>query len=366
MGLIVRQPDSRGANLDTGHKKSRAHAVTLCTEMVFRGHTLGKYRILEPLGSGGFGTVYLAEDTWIDKKVALKVPHRQNLDFGELLREPRLLASLNHPNIVTVITAEKQDNTFFIVMEYVPGDTLETIIGTRGALDLASVLDYTCQIANAVEHAHKQGVIHRDLRPANVFVTSAGLLKVGDFGTSRFLEIAAHGTTVIGSPPYMAPEQFEGRAVFASDLYSLGVTMYQMLTGSLPYATPAPADLDRLRRGELVTPPRTRNPQVPAVIDDIVMRALAGSVSSRYQRAEDLVSDLLRARSEVGVRRPAAETAVAADVPAAAARARAVARPAAAPSRVRTREVAGGRFCWNCHKPLPARTATCPFCGETQ
>jgi serine/threonine-protein kinase len=333
--------------------------------MVFRGHTLGKYRILEPLGSGGFGTVYLAEDTWIDKKVALKVPHRQNLDFGELLREPRLLASLNHPNIVTVITAEKQDNTFFIVMEYVPGDTLETIIAARGALDLPVVLDYTCQIANAVEHAHKQGVIHRDLRPANVFVTSAGLLKVGDFGTSRFLEIAAHGTTVIGSPPYMAPEQFEGRAVFASDIYSLGVTMYQMLTGSLPYDTPAPADLERLRRGEMVTPPRARNAQIPVVIDDIVMRALAGSVSARYQRAEELLADLLRARSELAARRPTPEAALAAE-PAAPRGHRAVARPAAAPSRVRTREVAGGRFCWNCHKPLPARTASCPFCGETQ
>src|SRR3970040_1222713 len=118
--------------------------------MLFRGQTLGKYKIISPLGSGGFGTVYLAEDTWIDKRVAIKVPHRQSLDFGELLREPRLLASLNHPNIVTVITAEKQDNVFFIVMEYVPGDTLETIILNEGALDLATALDYTCQIANAV------------------------------------------------------------------------------------------------------------------------------------------------------------------------------------------------------------------------
>src|SRR5438105_1660136 len=261
--------------------------------MVFRGQTLGKYRIIEPLGSGGFGTVYLAEDTWIDKRVAIKVPHRQALDFGELLREPRLLASLNHPNIVTVITAEKQDNVFFIVMEYVPGDTLESVIGARGALELPLALDYTCQIANAVEHAHKQGVIHRDLRPANVFVTDRGLVKVGDFGTSRFLEIAAHGTTVIGSPPYMAPEQFHGKAVFASDIYSLGVTMYQMLTGVLPYDTPSPSDLDRLMTGDLVTPPRLKNAKVPKAINDIVLKAMAPDIHARYQRAGDLLEDLL-------------------------------------------------------------------------
>jgi serine/threonine-protein kinase len=325
--------------------------------MVFRGQTLGKYRILEPLGSGGFGTVYLAEDTWIDKRVAIKVPHRQSLDFGELLREPRLLASLNHPNIVTVITAEKQDNVFFIVMEYVPGETLETIIITQGALDLGVVLDYTCQIANAVEHAHKQGVIHRDLRPANVFVTEKGLLKVGDFGTSRFLEIAAHGTTVIGSPPYMAPEQFDGRAVFASDIYSLGITMYQMLTGELPYETPAPSDLERLRLGQLVEPPRRRNPSIPPVIDAIVMRALEASVPARYQRAEELLSDLLQARREI-VRKPAAGP-------------RPDDRPPAPPPRaiaprVRTRDISVGRFCWHCRKPLPARGSRCPFCGETQ
>ena len=186
----------------------------------FRGQTIGKYKILSPLGSGGFGTVYLAEDTWIDKKVAIKVPHRQNVDFGDLLHEPRLLASLNHPNIISILTAEKQENIFFIVMEFVPGDTLETIISRDGQIDLARALDYTCQICNAVDHAHQHGVIHRDLRPGNVLVTDGGLLKVADFGTSRFIELAAHGTTVIGSPPYMAPEQFHGKAVFASDLYS--------------------------------------------------------------------------------------------------------------------------------------------------
>src|SRR2546423_15501640 len=135
--------------------------------MFFRGQIIGKYKILSTIGSGGFGTVYLAEDTWIDKKVALKVPHKQNLDFGELLREARLLASLNHPNIVGILTAEKQENVFFIVMEFVPGETLEAIIARGGALDVPLALDYACQIGNAVDHAHSHGVLHLDHRPSN-------------------------------------------------------------------------------------------------------------------------------------------------------------------------------------------------------
>lgn len=115
--------------------------------MLFKGQTLGKYRILSPLGSGGFGTVYLARDTWLDKQVAIKVPHRQGLDFSELLREPRLLASVNHPNIVAITTADKQDDVFFIVMEYVAGETLESVLERDGALDLPRALDYTCRSA---------------------------------------------------------------------------------------------------------------------------------------------------------------------------------------------------------------------------
>jgi len=326
--------------------------------LLFRGQTLGKYKIIAPLGSGGFGTVYLAQDTWIDKKVAIKVPHRQGLDFGELLREPRLLASVSHPNIVSITTAEKQDNLFFIVMEYVQGETLENLIAGQGALDVNRTLDFTCQICNAVDHAHRQGVIHRDLRPANVLVTENDMVKVADFGTSRFLEIAAHGTTVIGSPPYMAPEQFHGKAVFASDLYSLGVTMYQMLTGILPYDAPAPADLDRLMSGELVSPPRLKNPSIPKAISDIVMRAMAPDVTTRYQRAADVLEDLLAARVPAPARRPAA----------AVSREQARARDDAQgiQSRLRAREAPVGRFCWQCRKPLHARTDRCPFCGETQ
>ena len=321
--------------------------------MFFRGQIVGKYKILSTIGSGGFGTVYLAEDTWIDKKVALKVPHKQGLDFGELLREPRLLASLNHPNIVTIVTAEKQESVFFIVMEFVPGENLETVIARDGALDLPLALDYTCQICNAIDHAHRHGVLHRDLRPSNVLVSENGLVKVADFGTSRFLEIAAHGTTVIGSPPYMAPEQFQGKAMFASDLYSLGVTMFQMLTGELPYDTPSPSDLDRLVRGELLVAARARNPKVPKAISDVVQKAMAPDVHARYQRAGDILEDLLAARG-VPRRSPSTPPEHASD------------EAQEIQTRLKARETPQARFCWHCRKPLHARSDRCPFCGETQ
>jgi serine/threonine-protein kinase len=320
--------------------------------MFFRDQIVGKYRILSTIGSGGFGTVYLAQDTWIDKKVALKVPHKQGLDFGQLLKEPRLLATLNHPNIVTILTAEKQEDVFFIVMEFVPGETLESIIARSGALDVALALDYTCQICNAVDHAHRQGVVHRDLRPSNVIVPESGLLKVADFGTSRFLEIAAHGTTVIGSPPYMAPEQFQGKAVFASDIYSLGVTMFQMMTGGLPYDTPSHADLERLVRGELLASARLKNPKVPKAINDIIMKAMAPDITTRYQRAGDVLDDVLAART--APRRAPGPVAMADD------------EAHEIQSRLKARETPTPRFCWHCRKPLHARSDNCPFCGEKQ
>jgi len=328
--------------------------------MFLRGQIVGKYKILSTIGTGGFGTVFLADDTWIDKKVALKVPHKQNLDFGELLREPRLLATLSHPNIVTILTAEKQENVFFIVMEYVPGETLENMIVREGALDMARALDYTCQICNAVDHAHKAGVLHRDLRPSNVLVGDNGMLKVADFGTSRFLEIAAHGTTVIGSPPYMAPEQFHGKAVFASDVYSLGVTMYQMLTGMLPYDTPSPQDLEKLMRGDFVAPPRTKNSKIPKSLNDIIMKAMSPDIHTRYQRAGELLEQVLAARSSTSIRRtprPSGTMTGQGDT----------GGSEEIQTRLKARETPlAPKFCWHCRKPLHARTDRCPFCGESQ
>ena len=327
--------------------------------MLFRGQKVGKYEILSPLGSGGFGAVYLAKDTWIDKEVAIKVPHKQNLNFTELLREPRLLAALDHPNIVSITTAEKEDQLFFIVMEYVEGKTLDDLIVENAPLETSTVVNYTKQIASAVDHAHQQGVIHRDLRPPNMLISGSDVLKVTDFGTSRFLEIAAHGTTVIGSPPYMAPEQFAGKAVFASDLYSLGITMYQMLTGALPYNAPAPSDLDKLMRGDLVRPPRVRNPDVPKFLNDIVMKALAPKLSMRYQRASELLLDLEDTYGDGALHVPSLDAlplTAQQDNP----------NPNIRHNRNESDQHDSAGFCWQCHKPLHARTDRCPFCGETQ
>ena len=270
--------------------------------MFFRGQTVGKYKILSPLGSGGFGTVYLAQDTWLDKKVAIKVPHRQqNLDFGELLHEPRLLGSLSHPNIVSVLTAEKQEGVFFIVMEYVAGETLETVIMREGAVELTRALDFAVQIANAVDHAHRQNVIHRDLRPGNVLVSEQGLVKVADFGTSRVLEIAAHGTTVIGSPPYMAPGAVPRQG---------GVRQRPLLAGrdDVPDAHRHPAVRDAVAGRAAEADDRRAGVAAPGAQPEAAEGgqrhrhegAGARRSATRYQRAADLLADILALGRDAG------------------------------------------------------------------
>ncbi len=305
---------------------------------------LGKYQILKTLGSGGFGTVYLARDTWIQKKYALKVPHKQNGEFDELLKEPRLLAALDHANIVRIVTAEKADDYFFIVMEYVEGETLESLIQRTQGIELDTAVEFSLQICVGVEYAHQQSVLHRDLRPGNVLVTPEGKIKIMDFGTSRFLEVADRASTIIGSPPYMAPEQFQGRAVFASDLYSVGVIMYEMMTGVLPYFSANPRQLEKMASSGRLVPPRERNRGIPVEIEEIIVRALAPSVSDRYQQASEMIDDLGTA-GEIDHR---------------------ASRMDDIRKRVRAREKASAGFCWNCRKPLHARAGACPFCGERQ
>jgi eukaryotic-like serine/threonine-protein kinase len=287
--------------------------------------------------------VFLARDTWIDKKVAIKVPHRQGGDFDDLLQEPRVLAALDHENIIGILTAERLEGVFFIVMEYVKGESLEAVLDREKSLDLVRALGYAVQIIRGVEHAQEASILHRDLRPANVMISESGLVKVGDFGISRFLE-KSHATTVIGSPPYMAPEQFQGRAVLASDIYSVGVILYQMLTGALPYFSTNPAQIEKLIAQGRCTPPRSRNPQIPREISDIIMKALSPEVADRYQRASEVLEDL----------------ATAADIDHKASAMDDIRR------RLKARDVPKKGFCWNCRKPLHARANACAFCGEAQ
>ena len=311
--------------------------------MFLQGQKVGKYEIIRALGSGGFGSVFLAKDTWLDIKVAIKVPHKQSQELFKLLKEPRLQAALNHPNIVRMIAAEKEDKTFFMVMEYVRGKTLEKILQKEKALEVGLAMAYTKQLCAGVDHAHKNKIIHRDLRPSNIIVSEDGTVKITDFGTSAWLQNVPYASTRIGSPPYMAPEQFQGKATFSSDIYSIGCILYEMIIGRPPIFDPDPFKiLERAQEGK-ITPPRLKNSQVPRELDEIVMKCLASKIEDRFQRP----SEIIRALSEIkGEKHQGTELE---DIL----------------GRIRARERAAAAPCWNCRRQLPLRAKICPYCGES-
>jgi serine/threonine protein kinase len=311
--------------------------------MFLQGQKVGKYEIIRSLGSGGFGSVFLAKDTWLDIKVAIKVPHKQSQELFKLLKEPRLQAALNHPNIVRMIAAEKDNKTFFMVMEYVRGKTLERILVKEKILEIEQALDYTKQLSAGVDHAHKNKIIHRDLRPSNIMVSEEGTVKITDFGTSAWLQNVPYASTRIGSPPYMAPEQFQGKATFASDIYSIGCILYEMIVGRPPIYDPDPFKiLEKAQEGR-ITPPRLKNMKIPKELDEIIMKCLAAKVEDRYQRP----FEILRALSEIrGEKHHKSELE---DIL----------------GRIRAREQASTESCWNCRRSLPLRAKSCPYCGES-
>ncbi len=311
--------------------------------MFLQGQKVGKYEIIRSLGSGGFGSVYLAKDTWLDIKVALKVPHKQSAELYKLLKEPRLQAALNHPNIVRMIAAEKEKKIFFMVMEYVKGKTLERIMEKERVLDSESALDYIKQIAYGVDHAHKNKIIHRDLRPSNILVSEEGTAKITDFGTSAWLNNVPYASTRIGSPPYMAPEQFLGKASYQSDVYSLGCIFYEMIVGRPPIFDPDPFKiLEKAQQGK-ITPPRLRNNKVDRDIDEIIMRCLASKLEDRYRRPAEVIQAIL------ALKKKETKTTEIEDIL----------------LRIRARESIKSQLCWNCRRPLPLKTRHCPHCGET-
>lgn len=310
--------------------------------MFLQGQKVGKYEILRSLGSGGFGSVFLAKDTWLDIRVAIKVPHKQTLELFKLLKEPRLQAALNHPNIVRMIAAEKENRVFFMVMEYVKGKTLEKILEKEKILDIENAIDYITQIAYGVDHAHKSKIIHRDLRPSNIIISEEGTAKITDFGTSVWLSNVPYASTRIGSPPYMAPEQFLGKATFGSDIYSLGCTFYEMIIGHPPIIDADPFKIMEKAQDGKITPPRLKNNNVPKKINEIIMKCLSCKVEERYQRPSEIMRELSAFKGKDSKKSEIEDIM----------------------KRIRARERRAADLCWNCRRPLPFKAKNCPHCGE--
>lgn len=264
-----------------------------------------RYTLGELLGSGGMAEVCLAHDEVLDRDVALKILKNQYAENHEFVdrfrREARSAAALNHPNIVSVYDrGSSEDGTYYIVMEYVPGGTLKERILREGPLDPSTVVELGSQIARALAAAHEKGVIHRDVKPQNVLLTNTGDAKVTDFGIAR----AANATTtsqsniILGTVGYMSPEQAKGEPVdFQSDLYSLGVVLYEMLTGELPYSAQDPVALAMQHVNEPPRSPKEAKSEVPEALDTLTVKLLAKKPEDRYASAAALADDLERVRS---------------------------------------------------------------------
>jgi eukaryotic-like serine/threonine-protein kinase len=261
-----------------------------------------RYRIVRPLGSGGMAEVYLAHDDVLDRDVALKVMSGRYADDDEFVerfrREAQSAAALSHPNIVSIYDrGEDENGTYYIAMEYLPGGTLKDRILKRGALPPKTAAAVTLQIAEALSVAHRAGVVHRDIKPHNVLITASGDVKVADFGIARAATSSTMTRTgsILGTAHYISPEQAMGEPVGPqSDLYSLGIVLYEMLTGELPYDAETPIGIAMKHVNGPLLPPRAINPEVPRGINSITCRLLSKQPGERYADAEELVEDLER------------------------------------------------------------------------
>src|SRR4028119_1368668 len=262
-----------------------------------------RYALSGLLGAGGMGKVYLACDRVLDRDVALKVLREQCAEDEEFVerfgREAKAAASLNHPHIVSVYDRGRtEDGTYYIAMEHVPGGTLKDRILKGGPLDPAAAVRTGAQVAAALGVAHASGIVHRDVKPQNVLLTASGDAKVADFGIARAASEASlsDGSLVLGTAKYMSPEQAMGDQVGPeSDLYSLGVVLYEMLTGEGPLEADSAAGAARRTATGAPRPPKEANPGIPEALNGVVLRLLQKRPEDRYPGAAELVEDLRRA-----------------------------------------------------------------------
>ena len=259
-----------------------------------------RYRIVDKIGVGGMADVYLGEDTLLGRQVAIKVLHANFANDDEFVtrfkREAQAAGKLNHPNIVNMYDVGFDQDLHYIVMEYVDGETLKEYITRHGRLSIDEAVKFTIAIAEGLEHAHTMGIVHCDIKPHNVIITRTGRVKVTDFGIARAMNATntvMYTNSILGSAHYLSPEQASGKPVDGNtDIYSLGVVLYEMLTGRVPFEgeTPIAVALKHVR--EKVAPPTRYNPSIPPLLEAVVMKALSKNPADRFDSISDMISDL--------------------------------------------------------------------------
>ncbi len=266
---------------------------------------LGRYEMISELGQGAMGVVYKARDPLIDRVVAIKtinlglaLEEKEEYE-GRFYQEARAAGRLNHPNIVTIYDVGKSGNIAYIAMEFLQGNELRDLLREERNLPVEQIVDIVAQVAEGLAYAHQHGIVHRDIKPSNIMLIRDGRIKITDFGIARMASSAVHTQTgmVLGSPKYMSPEQVLGKEIDRrSDIFSLGVMLYEMLTGGSPFVGENVNAIMYQTLNLVPPPPSTLNASVPDMLNFIVAKALAKGVEDRYQNALDLARDLRACR----------------------------------------------------------------------
>ncbi len=270
-----------------------------------------RYKILEKIGIGGMASVYRAQDILLDRVVAIKILHTDFASDHEFVarfkHEAQTAAKLSHPNIVNIYDVGCDDGLHYIVMEYVQGITLKEYIEKAGHLTIDMSVKIAIEIAEALEQAHLNGLVHCDIKPHNILVTSAGRIKVADFGIAKAVnaESFTKDTSVLGSVHYFSPEQASGKKVDArTDLYSLGIVLYEMLTGVLPFQGETPVSVALKHVQDDFPPPSKYNPAIPSLLEGCIVKALSKNPDDRFQTATEMISELRLSQGFVSTKIP--------------------------------------------------------------